>query len=171
MESESLIAYWLRWPIVESFLGAYSWAWPLMEILHVTGVALLVGIVGMFDLRLIGVAKRLPVAPLRQLLPWGVFGFVLCVCSGLVFVTGLIQNVNLHPYVALQIDLYLQVKLLFILLAGINLLVFYVTGVSRAVDSVGSGEDAPLMAKAIAGVSLFLWVGVVYWGRLVPWGI
>lgn len=171
MESENVIAYWLRWPSVESFLGAYSWAWPLMEILHVVGFIFLVGIVGMFDLRLIGVAKRLPVAPLRKLLPWGVFGFVLCVGSGLVFVTGLMQNVNLHPYVALQIDLYLQVKLLFILLAGINLLVFYQSGVSRAVDGLGPGEDAPLMAKAIGGISLFLWVGVIYWGRLVPWGI
>jgi hypothetical protein len=171
MDLESGIAYWLRWPSVEAFLAAYSWAWPLMEILHVTGLILLVGIVGMFDLRLIGVAKRLPVAPLRQLLPWAVFGFILCVGSGLVFVAGLMQNVSMHPYVALQVDLYLQVKLLFILLAGINLLVFYQSGMSRAVDGLGPGDDAPTMAKAIAGFSLFLWVGVVYWGRLVPWGI
>ena len=60
--------------------------------------------VGMFDLRLIGVAgvaKRLPVAPLRNLLPWAALGFVLCVASGLVFVTGLMNNVALHPYVTL----------------------------------------------------------------------
>jgi hypothetical protein len=142
-----------------------------MEIPHVVGLVFLVGIVGMFDLRLIGVAKRLPVAALRQLLPWAVFGFVLCVGSGLVFVTGLVQNVNMHPYVALQIDLYLQIKLRFILLAGVNLLAFHLTGLSRAVDSVGPGDDAPPLAKAIGGISLFLWVGVVYWGRLVPWGL
>ena len=171
MESESLIAYWLRWPSVESFLAANSWAWPLCEILHVVGLALLVGIVGMFDLRLIGVAKGLPVAPLRNLLPWAALGFVLCVASGLVFVTGLMNNVALHPYVALQIDLYLQIKLLFILLAGVNLLAFYLTGVSRVVDGLGPGDDAPALAKAIGGISLFLWVGVVYWARLVPWGI
>jgi hypothetical protein len=81
------------------------------------------------------------------------------------------QNVNIHPYVALQIDLYLQVKLLFIALAGINLLVFYQSGMSRVVDRLGPGDDAPPLAKAIGGTSLFLWVGVVFWGRLVPWGL
>ena len=85
-------------------------------------------------------------------------GFVLCVASGLVFVTGLMNNVTLHPYVALQIDLYLQIKLLFILLAGVNLLAFYLTGVSRVVDGLGPGDDAPALAKAIGGISLFLWL-------------
>ncbi len=125
----------------------------------------------MIDLRLMGVAKRLPIAPLRQLLPWAAFGFILCVGSGLVFVTGLMQNVSMHPYVAIKVDLYLQIKLLFILLAGINLLVFYQSGMSRAVDGLGAGDDAPPLARAIGGISLFLWIGVVYWGRLVPWGI
>ncbi|HIE91544.1 MAG TPA: hypothetical protein EYQ83_01230 [Acidobacteria bacterium] len=171
MDLESGIAYWLRWPSVEAFLAAYTWAWPLMEILHIAGLVLLVGIVGMFDLRLMGVAKRLPIAPLRQLLPWAAFGFILCVGSGLVFVTGLMQNVSMHPYVAIKVDLYLQIKLLFILLAGINLLVFYQSGMSRAVDGLGAGDDAPPLARAIGGISLFLWIGVVYWGRLVPWGI
>ncbi len=167
----SFLEYWLRWPVVEDFLAANRWAWPLCETLHFVGLILLVGIVGMFDLRLLGVAKRLPVAPLRRLLPWAVFGLVLCVVSGLVFVTGLMNNVALHPWMALQIDLYLQLKLIFVGLAGINLLAFHQSGVSRACDRLGPGDDAPPLAKAIAGLSLFLWVGVVYWGRLVPWGI
>lgn len=171
MDLESGIANWLRWPSVETFLSNNSWAWPLMEVFHVVGLILLVGIVAMFDLRLIGVARRLPIKPLRDLLPWAVFGLILCVFSGLVFVAGLMNNVAMHPYVALQVDLYLQIKLLFIALAGINLLVFHQSGVSRLCDEVGPGDDAPPMAKAIGGISLFLWVGVVYWGRLVPWGI
>lgn len=167
----SFLEYWLRWPVVENLLAAHRWLWPLCETLHFVGLILLVGIVGMFDLRLLGVAKRLPVAPLRRLLPWAVFGLVLSVASGLVFVTGLMNNVNIHPWVALQIDRYLQIKLVFIGLAGVNLLVFYQSGVSRVCDGLGAGDDAPPLAKAIAGVSLFLWVGVIYWGRLVPWGI
>jgi hypothetical protein len=42
---------------------------------------------------------------------------------------------------------------------------------SRAVDALGPGDDAPPLAKFIAASSLFLWVGVIYWGRLIPWGI
>jgi len=161
----------LQLPFVEELIGTYRWFWPLAETLHFIGLALLVGIVTLFDLRLLGVAKRLPVAPLRRLLPWAVFGFFLCVATGLVFVTGLWANVKMHPVEALVVDHYLQLKLIFIFLAGVNLLVFYQSGMSRAVDGLGPGDDAPLLAKVIAASSLFLWVGVVYWGRLIPWGL
>jgi len=43
--------------------------------------------------------------------------------------------------------------------------------VFRAVDEVGANEDVPPMAKVIAGISLFAWTGVIYWGRLIPWGL
>lgn len=167
---ESLLRYWLAWPVVEEFLRRNAWGWPLTEVTHFIGLALLVGIVAMFDLRLLGVAKRVPIAPLRALLPWAVFGFVLCVVSGLVFVTGIRANVSIHPYVVLVNDVWLQLKLVFMGLAGLNLLAFYLTGMSQAVDRLGPEQDAPPLAKAIAGASLFLWVGVMYFGRLIPWG-
>ncbi len=161
----------LQLAFIEDLIAAYRWLWPLCEVLHFVGLILLVGIVTIFDLRLLGVAKSMPIAPLRQLLPWAVLGFALCVGSGLVFVTGLWANVKIHPLEALVIDHYLQLKLLFIAFAGINLAVFHYSGVSKAIDAVGAGGDAPQLAKVIGGASLFLWVGVVYWGRLVPWGI
>ncbi|MGB7220205.1 MAG: hypothetical protein WBD07_15510 [Vicinamibacterales bacterium] len=167
---EPFLRYWLRWPIVETFFKAYAWAWPLCETLHFFGLALLIGIVGMFDLRMLGVAKGLPIAPLRRLLPWGVFGFILCVVTGLMFVTGIYANVEIHPYYILMNNIYLQLKLLFLALAGLNLLAFYLTGMSRAVDNLPAGADAPPLAKVIAGTSLALWLGVVYVGRLIVWG-
>lgn len=167
---ESFLQYWLRWPVVEQFMAGYSWAWPLTEVVHFMGLILLVGIVGLFDLRLLGLGKQIPVAPLRRLLPWGVFGFALAVASGSMFVAGMQANVGIHPYTVLTSDGYLQLKLLFILLAGINLGVFYVTGLSRAVDGLKAGEDAPGLAKVIAATSLVLWVGVIWMGRLIPWG-
>jgi hypothetical protein len=33
---------------------------------------------------------------------------------------------------------------------------------------MGPGDDAPLSAKVIAGASIFLWVGVMHWGRMLP---
>jgi hypothetical protein len=68
-------------------------------------------------------------------------------------------------------DPWLQLKLIFIFLAGMNVLAFYLTGTARAVDVLESGADAPPLAKVIAGTSLFLWLGVVYFGRLIPWGL
>jgi hypothetical protein len=61
-----------------------------------------------------------------------------------------------------------ELKLLFIVLAGLNVLVFYATGLNRQVESIEAGQDAPIAAKLVGGASLFLWVGVMYWGRMLP---
>lgn len=165
---EAFLRYWLRWPSLE-VLMELPWAWPLCETFHFIGLSLLVGIVGCFDLRLLGVAKGLPVEPLRRLLPWGVFGFVLCVVTGGLFVGGLGANLRgANAFDVIMADLWLQLKLLFIFLGGLNLLAFHITGAARAVEAVGPGDDAPALAKAIAGTSLFLWLGVVVFGRLIP---
>lgn len=168
---EAFLRYWLRWPAVEHFFVRYAWGWALCEVLHFVGLILLIGAVGMFDLRVLGVGRGLPFGPLRRLLPWGVLGFALCVVTGAMFVAGMYANVETHPYVVLIKDVYLQWKLLFILLAGVNLLVFYLTGASRAVDDLGPWDDAPFRAKLIGAASLFLWLGVVYFGRLIPWAL
>ena len=127
--------------------------------------------ISMFDLRILGMAKGLPVAALKRLLPWGVFGFILCVVTGLTFVTGIRANVSSAPYDVIRTNIWLQLKLVFIVLAGVNLAAFYLTGMSRAADDLRPGSDAPLLAKAIAGASLFLWLGVIYFGRLIPEGL
>jgi hypothetical protein len=138
-----------------------SWVLPVCESLHYIGMAMLVGIVGVFDLRLLGMAKRLPVAPLQRLMPWALLGFVLSLGSGLVFITA-----NPRQYLA-PLSLSFVAKMFFILLACLNVLFFYATGLKRAVDGVDAGQDAPLGAKVSAGLSLFLWVGVMYWGRML----
>ena len=171
---ESFLRYWLRWPSLEVFMG-FPWAWPMCETFHFIGLCLLVGIVGMFDLRVLGMAKGVPLASLKRLLPWGVFGFVLCLTTGLLFVLGI--GANLYGVDAYDVtlgyswDIYLDLKLIFIFLAGINLLAFYLTGMARAVDTLGPLDNAPPLAKVIAGTSLFLWLGVVVFGRLIPRGL
>ena len=125
----------------------------------------------MFDLRVLGLAKGVPLASLKRLLPWGVSGFALCLITGSLFVGGIGANLaGANAYDVIMKDIWLQLKLIFIFLAGINLLAFYLTGMARTVDTLGPEDDAPLLAKAIAGMSLFLWVGVVVFGRLIPRG-
>lgn len=160
----------LRWPIVESYFTTFQWAWPLNEVVHFMGLILLVGIVGIYDLRLLGVAKGIPVAALGRFLPWAVFGFICTTITGLLFVTGFYANIQIAAGTILLVNGYLQMKLLFYFLAGINLFAFYRTGMGRMVDGIGPGEDAPTVAKAFAGASLFCWVAVMYFGRILVWG-
>jgi hypothetical protein len=158
--------------VTETWWIAGVWIWSLCETFHFIGLCLLIGVVGMFDLRMLGVAKGLPLVTLKRLIPWGVLGFVLCLASGLVFVEGIGANLfGDNAYDVIARDIYLQLKLVFILLGGINLLAFYVSGTARAVDELGPKDDAPPRAKLIAGLSLFLWIGVIILGRLIPRGL
>ena len=154
--SQWLHGTWLSWAVS----GGYPWLWPASETLHFIGMALLVGIVGLLDLRMLGLVRGIPLKPLNRLLPWGIFGFVINLITGFLFFAG-------DPFQYIHNAVF-WLKMGFILLAGINVALFYLTGLSRRVDTVQGGEDVPLTAKAVAATSLFLWIGVMYWGRMLP---
>ena len=139
----------------------YHWMWPFCETAHFIGMALLVGIVGVLDLRMLGVAKGLPVAPLQRLVPWAVLGFAINLVTGAIFVSSSPGN-----YAS---SWAFRFKMLFILTAGVNVLVFYVSGLARDIGNVGAGEDAPRSAKIVAVISLCMWLGVMFWGRMLPY--
>jgi hypothetical protein len=135
-----------------------AWGWPAIESLHFIGLALLLGPIVAFDLRLLGVARRVPIASLHHLVPWGACGFALSVVTGTMFVVTepdqYIYNPSFH------------LKMLFLGLAGCNALAFYLLGSNRAL-APGAALDAPRVAKVIAAVSLTLWLGIVVCGRLI----
>src|SRR5882762_3406402 len=73
------------------------WLYPAVQTLHIIGFVILVGAVIMFDLRVLGVSKRVPVRLLAQyLLPWAVAALLLIVPAGFLMfsadATGLIYN-------------------------------------------------------------------------------
>ncbi len=148
---------------MQEFVNGSAWVWTIAEIFHFFGMALLIGTIGALDLRMLGFAKALPVAALERLVPWGIAGFVICLVSGLVFVTGIKGGAGASYF----LNFPFQAKILFLLLAGINVGAFYLAGVSNRADETQAGESAPLAARIIAGVSLFLWVGVIYFGRMI----
>src|SRR5690606_29125917 len=47
-----------------------AWGWPMAEIVHFIGICLLIGAVGMFDLRMIGFARGLSIEALHKLVPF-----------------------------------------------------------------------------------------------------
>lgn len=152
-------AAWLSATRLHDIAAQTQWLWAAMETLHFLGLGLLVGTIGVLDLRLLGVARRLPLGPFERLVPWGVAGFVLNLATGAVFFVG-------APYQYIY-NFAFQMKVLFMLTAGLNILAFYGGGVSRRTWIVPAGGHAPLAARIVGGVSLFLWVGVMYWGRML----
>jgi hypothetical protein len=134
------------------------WVWPIAESLHFIGLSLLIGTVGLFDLRLLGVGRRIPLAAMHRLIRWGLLGFGLNAATGSLF---LIAEPDQYVY-----NTSFQLKLLFIVLAGCNALAFYATSYRRTVAD-GTVTDAPPAARVMAAVSLTLWLFVIVAGRLL----
>jgi hypothetical protein len=141
----------------------YWWYLPLWKTLHVAGMALLMGVVGVVDLRIFGVAKGVPLGPLQRLMPWAAAGFVVSLVSGAVLV-----RVNPQLYLGIPVNLAFYTKMLGLVLAGLNDILYFATGLKRDVDGVVAGEAASTSAKIVAGVSLALWIGVIYLGVTLP---
>jgi len=133
--------------------------WAFMMDLHFLGLALLIGTVGILNLRVLGFEKRLTGASLHRLMPWALAGF------GINVLTGTLAFIGMPSYYAFDVAFWL--KILAVLLLGLNAAVFYLTDAFHSVEHLGSGEDAPRFAKLIAGSALFLWFAVITLGRYI----
>src|SRR5262245_10123760 len=79
-----LVDMFARADAVGDFMRLH-WSWPLVESLHFTGLCLLVGNIFVFDLRLLGVARRVPIRAMHRMIRWGLLGFGLSVATGSLF--------------------------------------------------------------------------------------
>lgn len=148
---------------VLALTNGIDWLWPVCEIFHFIGMALLIGTVGLLDARILGLGKGIPVQSLEKLVPIGVAGFVVNAITGFIFVAG---NPVGGPIAYLENAAFL-VKLVLILVAGINLLAYYYTGIAKqAADTAADGDVLPA-AKFVASVSLLMWFSVIVFGRLI----
>jgi hypothetical protein len=132
---------------------------PLLETLHFIGLALLVGGIGVLDMRVLGIGKGLFVRPFHQLLPLVFVGFGINLVSGVLFF--------LADPVGYGNNTAFQVKMVLILLAGLNALWFELS-VARHVPVWGPDFDAPQGARTICALSLLLWAGIIVAGRMMP---
>ncbi len=137
-----------------------AWGWPTVESLHFMGLSLLIGTVGLFDLRMIGLAKGIPMNALHRLVPWGIAGYALNVTTGFMFVSTAPDQYLFNPA--------FQTKLAFMAVAGINVLIFYRFAFGPVKRS-GADAKAPRAAQVAAAVSLTCWIGVIVCGRLITY--
>jgi hypothetical protein len=135
-----------------------AWGWPTIESVHFIGLTLLFGTIAVWDLRLLGLAKRVPIAEFHRLIPFAVLGFAINVSSGSMF---LMTEPNQYLY-----NPAFHFKLLLVGIAGLNVLLFYST-IFRRVGRLAPGVDAPRIAKLFGAVSLACWIGVIVCGRLI----
>jgi hypothetical protein len=139
----------------------WLWLYPIVEIIHITGFVILVGSVVMFDLRVLGLSKQIPVRALsRHLLPWSWGALVLVVPTGL-----LMFSAHASDFLG---NRAFQLKMALLLAAGINAAIFH-TGPYQGVAAWDTNSRAPWPARLSVAVSLAIWVGVISCGRLLAY--
>jgi hypothetical protein len=133
---------------------------PLIESTHVIGLALVFGTITIIDLRLLGIAstqrsfKRMA----SDILKWTWAAFALTAFTGtLMFIT----NAPVYYH-----NSFFRTKMLLLLLTGINMLVFELTA-GRTIHGWDRSPSAPGAGKAVAALSLVMWIGIIFMGRLV----
>ena len=150
---------WLKGTAIAHAMVDLPWLWPVCETLHFVGLALLVGAAGIFDLRLLGLFRAMPLAAAMQMRGLAAAGVVINLVTGvLFFVAAPDQYVNNPAWWG---------KVLFLIVAMINVAVFETRQGKRILEI--SGEDeTPASFKIAGAVSLASWAAVLYFGRMLP---
>jgi hypothetical protein len=138
------------------------WGYPIIESVHVLTLCLFLGLAVLLDLRLMGVTMlRTPASEVMgRLLPWTIAGFGIMVMTGAL----LFYAIPVKTY----LNIFFRVKVLFLLLAGVNTAVFHLT-ISRSMSEWDLDAVPPSRARLAAGVSLVLWAGIVVAGRMIAY--
>jgi hypothetical protein len=147
-----------------SALGAWVressslWAYPTILFLHTVGLGFLVGLNAAIDLRILGVAPRLPLAPMEKFYRVMWVAFWVNAASGSMLLVADATTKMTNP-------------VFFIKMALVALAVLNMALIRRWVFGRPSLDLTPLgsPAKALAIASLLLWAGAITAGRLMAY--
>jgi hypothetical protein len=141
--------------IAGDFISNTPWTWVTAETLHFVGLTLLLGVLSLILLKVFGYVRSVTYDTLDRLLPWAILGFGLNIVTGMAFFAA-------APYQYIH-NVAFYYKLAFILAAGFVTLIF-------TFDPAWRHENAEptVLTKGSAAAALFLWVGVMFWGSMLP---
>lgn len=152
---------WLQGTWVGVLVATSLWGYPLFETIHSIGMAMMIGSLGLINLRVLGFKPDLPLLGTRELLPLAWLGFTLNAISGtLLFTSDAVYFFSKYVF---------RIKMVLIILGGINAALL-----GRRVfrDASAAGAPVPPTAastKWIAATSLLFWIGAVIAGRLIAY--
>ena len=152
---------WLELSGLGEAMRRSAWLYPIVEIFHIVGFVLLVGAAVLFDLRVLGLGRGLPVTTLaRHLLRWSWAGLVLVVPAGVMLFTAHATEFVDNPA--------FRLKMVLLVVAAANVAFFHLVPY-RTVGTWDAGAAAPGPARAAAALSIPAWIGVISCGRLIAY--
>lgn len=150
----------LKYCWLGDLMRGVPWLFQWCQVFHFIGMSMLIGTIGVIDLRVLGVARGIPIGPIHRLLPWAFVGFGINAATGICFLSS-----EPGSYVYIR---DFQIKMILIAVAGLNALWFRLA-IGHKVAEMGAHMEAPALAKVICGLSLLLWVSVIVAGRFITY--
>jgi hypothetical protein len=155
---------WLNQTSVSVGIRESIYLFPFIEGTHLLGCGVSAGTIAISDLRLLGwnMQKHPASRVMGALLPFTIVGFIIMmVTGGLLFWAEPIKAWG---------SLWFKLKLVFMVLAGLNALIFHTT-IYRHMDQWDLDLDPPLGAKLAGVLSIALWALVIWSGRTTAYNI
>lgn len=150
------IAQWVAGTPFADWAASNPYAYPAANTVHVLALVLLLGGIGLVDLRLLGAFRTLPLQPLsRALVPIAATGVLILAASGsILFAADAVSVARKGVF---------QLKLALIGLALANVALF------RWRYGAVVSHPPPKGARLLALASLMLWTSVAICGRLIAY--
>ena len=151
---------WLQSTWVGVLVAESLWGYPLFETIHSIGMAMMIGSLGLINLRVLGYKPELPLFRMQQLLPLAWLGFTLNAISGtLLFTSDAVYFWGKYTF---------RIKMILIILGGINAALLG-RRVFREAAASAPAPQPTVGLKWIAFSSLVFWFGAVIAGRLIAY--
>jgi hypothetical protein len=156
-------AYAPLWPSPARMGAAFvldnPWVWPICEVLHFVGLCLLFGVMLLVNLRMVGFITGVALAEVNRLLPWAMAGLGINIITGMLFFLAAPEQYTQNGAFVWKMGL--------VVLGGLSLL--YPAMFDQEHASTSDKLDAPLTRKVVGACSLVIWIGVIFFGRFLPY--
>ncbi len=151
---------WLENTGLVAIIHESLWAYPIVLSCHAIGMAVVVGIVLMIDLRILGYARGIPIPSLERLFSVAWAGFFLNLLSGT-----LLFSIDATRFFFLNV---FRIKILLIILGmiSVRMLLGAVRSSTQPLTAEGSASGK---TKLMATLSLIFWIGAIFAGRLIAY--
>jgi hypothetical protein len=158
------ICKWISDSSIGTQIRESTYVFPIIEGLHVLGLAVSVGTIAIVDLRLIGITmkKEKVTDVIEQLQPLTLTGFALMFISGILLFWS--EAARLYPSYSYRI------KFIFIALLGVNALLFH-SGIYQSVDKWNLDSVTPSRARLAGWIGITFWAVVIFCGRWTAYNL
>jgi hypothetical protein len=164
MSDVPAVIEWMQNSAIGTGIRESIWTFPAVEATHVLALALSVGVLIWFDLRLMGWGmKHQPVSKVhKQIMPLALVGFAIMFITGFLLFWSEAEKCYLSGF--------FRAKVLFLALAGINAAVFEFT-TKKSIEEWDKYPVPPRRARMAGMFSILTWALVIVAGRATAYNL